>query len=63
MTTGSDSGAAQRDWRASLLRGVRPYFERAPLAALFLGISSGFAFSMIGSRTLSTIGAQRNLKL
>src|SRR3970282_1748657 len=27
---------------------VRPYFERAPLAALFLGISSGFAFAMIG---------------
>jgi hypothetical protein len=29
---------------------VRPYFEPAPLAALFLGISSGFAFSMIGER-------------
>ena len=24
--------------------GIRPYLEAAPLAALFLGISSGFAF-------------------
>ncbi|MDB5684915.1 MAG: transporter [Sphingomonas bacterium] len=33
--------------------GVRAYFERAPLAALFLGISSGFPFAMIGA-TLSS---------
>src|SRR5512138_3047343 len=39
------------------LRGLRPYFEPAPLAALFLGISSGFAFSMIGA-TLTTRLAQ-----
>src|SRR5688572_32455675 len=44
MTTG---------WRSAL----RPYFERAPLAALFLGISSGFAFAMIGA-TLTTRLAQ-----
>ena len=36
---------------------VRPYLERAPLAALFLGISSGFAFAMIGA-TLTTRLAQ-----
>ncbi|MDB5717643.1 MAG: transporter [Sphingomonas bacterium] len=33
--------------------GVRAYLERAPLAALFLGISSGFPFAMIGA-TLSS---------
>jgi PAT family beta-lactamase induction signal transducer AmpG len=33
--------------------GVRPYFERAPLAALALGISSGFPYAMIGA-TLTT---------
>jgi MFS transporter, PAT family, beta-lactamase induction signal transducer AmpG len=36
---------------------LRPYFEPAPLAALFLGISSGFAFAMIGA-TLTTRLAQ-----
>jgi PAT family beta-lactamase induction signal transducer AmpG len=33
--------------------GVRRYLERAPLAALFLGVSSGFTFAMIGA-TLTT---------
>jgi len=33
--------------------GFRPYFEKAPLAALFLGISSGFPYAMIGA-TLTT---------
>jgi PAT family beta-lactamase induction signal transducer AmpG len=33
--------------------GVKPYFEKAPLAALFLGISSGFPYAMIGA-TLTT---------
>ena len=40
--------------------GVRPYLEPAPLAALFLGISSGFAFAMIGA-TLSTRLAQHGI--
>ena len=40
--------------------GVRPYFEAAPLAALFLGISSGFAFAMIGA-TLTTRLAQNGI--
>jgi len=43
----------QRSWSAS----VRPYLERAPLAALLLGISSGFPFAMIGA-TLTTRLAQ-----
>ena len=37
--------------------GIRPYLERAPLAALCLGISSGFSFAMIGA-TLTTRLAQ-----
>ncbi|HUG79178.1 MAG TPA: MFS transporter, partial [Burkholderiales bacterium] len=36
------------------------YFEPAPLAALFLGISSGFAFAMIGA-TLTTRLAQHGI--
>lgn len=32
---------------------IRPYLERAPLAALLLGISSGFPYAMIGA-TLTT---------
>jgi PAT family beta-lactamase induction signal transducer AmpG len=40
--------------------GVRPYVEPAPLAALFLGISSGFGFAMIGA-TLTTRLAQHGI--
>src|SRR6185295_4390936 len=47
MTTRSSSGLA-------------PYLERAPLAALFLGISSGFTFAMIGA-TLTTRLAQHGI--
>src|SRR6185436_2426057 len=48
------------DLRGSLPQGVRPYFEAAPLAALFLGISSGFAYAMIGA-TLTTRLAQHGV--
>jgi PAT family beta-lactamase induction signal transducer AmpG len=44
---------AERGWRAILPAGVRPYTEAAPIAALFLGISSGFPYAMIGA-TLTT---------
>ncbi|HET8613303.1 MAG TPA: MFS transporter [Sphingomonas sp.] len=44
-------------WRARLPEGVRPYTEAAPLAAFFLGISSGFPYAMIGA-TLTTRLAQ-----
>ena len=47
-------------WRGTQQQGIRPYFESAPLAALFLGISSGFAFSMIGA-TLTTRLAQHGV--
>jgi PAT family beta-lactamase induction signal transducer AmpG len=40
-------------WRNSIPAGLRPYTEAAPLAALFLGISSGFPYAMIGA-TLTT---------
>ncbi len=41
--------------------GVRPYAEPAPLAALFLGISSGFPFAMIAA-TLSTRLAEAGIE-
>ncbi|WP_416907729.1 MAG: AmpG family muropeptide MFS transporter [Polymorphobacter sp.] len=44
-------------WRDLLPAAVRPYTEAAPLAALMLGISSGFPFAMIGA-TLTTRLAQ-----
>src|SRR3546814_20272547 len=51
MTT--PAPAARRD----PLGWIRPYLERAPLAALLLGISSGFPYAMIGA-TLTTRLAQ-----
>ena len=54
------SSASGRDWRGRLPEGIRPYFEAAPLAALFLGISSGAAFAMIGA-TLTTRLAQQGI--
>ena len=44
-------------WRQRLPTGLRPYTEREPLAALMLGISSGFPYAMIGA-TLTTRLAQ-----
>ena len=51
------TGARDLGWRASLPAAVRPYAEAGPLAALFLGISSGFPYAMIGA-TLTTRLAQ-----
>ncbi len=45
--------AAARTWVDS----VKPYVEKAPIAAFFLGISSGFPYAMIGA-TLTTRLAQ-----
>ena len=47
------SVALTNSWRDRLPQGARPYFESAPLAALFLGISSGFPFAMLAA-TLTT---------
>src|SRR6185503_1824594 len=38
--------ALPRQWRDALPEGVRPYTEKAPLAAFFVGISSGFPYAM-----------------
>ena len=46
--------------RGRLPQGVRPYLEAAPLAALFLGVSSGFVFAMLGA-TLTTRLAQHGI--
>lgn len=53
MTVPTDAAAPA----PSLWGSIRPYFETAPVAALFLGISSGFPFAMIGA-TLTTRLAQ-----
>ncbi len=47
-------------WRGKLPAGVRPFAEPAPIAALFLGISSGFPFAMIGA-TLTTRLAEHGI--
>ena len=44
-------------WRGWLPSGIRPYVEAQPLAAFFLGISSGFPYALIGA-TLTTRLAQ-----
>src|ERR1700754_93107 len=48
---------APPSWRDRLPAGVRPYTEKAPIAAFLVGISSGFPYAMIGA-TLTTRLAQ-----
>jgi len=48
-------------WSGRLREGMRPYLEAAPLAAACLGVSSGFAFAMIGA-TLTTRLAQDGIR-
>jgi len=50
----------ERGWREALPESIRPYTERGPLAAFFLGVSSGFPYAMIGA-TLTTRLAQDGL--
>jgi len=57
----ADSANDYSGWRAALPAGIRPYTEAAPIAALFLGISSGFPYAMIGA-TLTTRLAQDNIE-
>ena len=47
----TDIAVGTRGW----LDAVKPYVEKAPLAALFLGISSGFPFAMIGANLASRL--------
>ncbi|HYI64248.1 MAG TPA: MFS transporter [Allosphingosinicella sp.] len=51
------SQAASRSWRDVFPASVRPYTEKAPIAAFFVGVSSGFPYAMIGA-TLTTRLAQ-----
>jgi len=53
----ADSQTAPRDLTSRLIEGFRPYLEVAPIAAFFLGVSSGFPYAMIGA-TLTTRLAQ-----
>ena len=46
-----------RYWGDRMPKQVRPYFERGPMAAFFVGVSSGFPYAMIGA-TLTTRLAQ-----
>lgn len=39
-------------------RQVRPYFERGPMAAFFVGISSGFPYAMIGATLTSRLSQE-----
>ena len=55
------TATAPTGWSGRLLEGVRPYLEAAPLAAAFLGVSSGFAFAMIAA-TLTTRLAQYGVR-
>jgi PAT family beta-lactamase induction signal transducer AmpG len=51
----------EKNQSQSMWDGVRPYLEPAPLAALFLGISSGFPFAMIAA-TLTTRLAEAGIE-
>ncbi|MET0269328.1 MAG: MFS transporter [Sphingomonas sp.] len=51
----SASGASAPRPKGSLADGIRPYLEAAPRAALFLGISSGFPFAMVGATLASRL--------
>ena len=55
------TATAPTGWSGRLPEGMRPYLEAAPLAAAFLGVSSGFAFAMIGA-TLTTRLAQYGIR-
>jgi PAT family beta-lactamase induction signal transducer AmpG len=58
----AEAAAASAGWRGSLPEGVRPYFEPAPLTALFLGISSGFPFALLAAtltQRLSEAGIEK----
>ena len=55
------SQSADLGWRGYLPAGVRPYSEAAPLAALFLGVSSALPLTMIAA-TLTTRLAQAGIE-
>lgn len=56
----TETGASQPE-RRSFSQSLKPYLEKESLAALFLGISSGFPFAMIAA-TLTTRLAQDGIE-
>lgn len=61
MSTAAEMPVAS-GWRASLPASVRPYSERGPLAAFFVGISSGLPFTLLAAtltQRLSEGGIER----
>jgi PAT family beta-lactamase induction signal transducer AmpG len=56
----SNPVSTTQGWRERLPAGLRAYTEGAPLAAFFLGVSSGFPYAMIGA-TLTTRLAQSGI--
>lgn len=55
------NGAEVTGWRATLPVGVRPYLERGPITALFLGISSGFPYALLAA-TLTNRLSEANIE-
>jgi PAT family beta-lactamase induction signal transducer AmpG len=46
---------AARIWGDRMPKQVKPYFERGPMAAFFVGVSSGFPYAMIGATLTSRL--------
>jgi PAT family beta-lactamase induction signal transducer AmpG len=60
MSTASTSKS--HGWRSRIPAGVRPYTEKAPIAAFFIGISSGLPFTLLAAtltQRLSEAGIER----
>ena len=53
----SEAAVAIENGSRSWWEGIKPYVEKAPIAAFFVGVSSGFPYAMIGA-TLTTRLAQ-----
>jgi PAT family beta-lactamase induction signal transducer AmpG len=57
-----NASTAPIGWRSHIPAGVRPYTEKGPIAAFFLGISSGLPFTLLAAtltQRLSEGGIQR----
>ena len=53
---------ASQEAGGGFVAGIRPYLEPAPLTALFLGISSGFPFTLLAAtltQRLSEAGIEK----
>ena len=57
----SEAAVAISSESRSWWEGIKPYFEKAPIAAFFVGVSSGFPYAMIGA-TLTTRLAQDGIE-